>query len=297
MLHDLVRKILCKSERRRATSLAMPAIGTGKHMFPEDVVFRIFREEFDIFNSSQTPFTMRDIRIVVFPNGLTTPQPTAKQPTIATESPQSAPVTHFTPLNVGEPKQTVNLHVFALSNQNIDESFDEVDTFVKNQTTTKEIEHERVFDVFLEHWSKVQDLARGHDVRIKCQKSSLASIEGSVTNVSDCKETLMRLITEFVEEERKMNQLKYISKNVQWYYFQGSRVVEYDSELNGLIETASMENKQFLEITKFGEQYEIDLIHMMEKNKKIGRTERITRKLLGETSSGITDIIIRKIVL
>ena len=255
-------------------------------MFPEDVVFRIFREEFKIFSSSQTPFIMRDIRIVVFAKQLTT-QPAPKRPAIA-ETTQTAPlVTSFTPLNTGEPKQTVNLHVFALSNRNIDASFNEVDTFVKNQTTTKEIEHEKVFDVFLKHWSKVQDLARDHDVKITCQRSSVASIEGLVTNVSDCKEKLMRLITESVEEERKINQLKYISKNVQWYYFQGSRTVEYGSEINGVIETASMENKQFLEITKFGEQYEIDLIRMKEKSKKTGHTERITRKHLGETSSGI----------
>ena len=220
-------------------------------MFPEDVVFRIFREEFKIFSSSQTPFIMRDIRIVVFAKQLTT-QPAPKRPAIA-ETTQTAPlVTSFTPLNTGEPKQTVNLHVFALSNRNIDASFNEVDTFVKNQTTTKEIEHEKV-----------------------------------VTNVSDCKEKLMRLITESVEEERKINQLKYISKNVRWCYFQGSRAVEYGSEINGVIETASMENKQFLEITKFGEQYEIDLIRMKEKSKKTGHTERITRKHLGETSSGI----------
>ena len=282
-----MKEILRKCEQYHATSLAMPAIGSGKHMFPEDVVFRIFREEFKIFSSPQAPFTMRDIRIVVFPKQLHATQPAPKWSPIA-ETTQSAPlVTSFTPLNTGEPKQTVNLQVFALSNRNIDASFNEVDTFVKNQTTTKEIEHEKVFDVFLKHWSKVQDLARDHDVKITCQRSSVALIEGLVTNVSDCKEKLMRLITGSVEEERKINQLKYISKNVQWYYFQSSRAVEYGSEINGVIETASMENKQFLEITKFGEQYEIDLIRMKEKSKKTGRTERITRKLLGETSSGI----------
>ena len=302
-----MREVLRKCEQCRATSLAMPAIGTGNHMFPEDVVFRIFREEFEIFSSSQDMFIMKNIRIVVFGKQLTTQPPqahgkqtspsvinwlssmftqlTSSKPTIA-EAPQSTPITSFTPLYTGEPKQVVKLQVFALSNQNIDTALDEVDAFVKNQTTAKEIEHEKVFDVFLEHWSKVQELARHHDVRITCQKSSVALIEGLVTNVSDCKDELVRLITEFVEEERKRNQMKYISKNVQWHHLKGSQEVKYGSEVNGLIETASMENKQFLEITRSGQQYEIDLIRMVEKNKKTGRTEKITRKSLVESSSG-----------
>ena len=44
----------------------MPLIGTGKHRFPEDVVLRVMREEFEKFSSMYLPGTLKEIKLVRF---------------------------------------------------------------------------------------------------------------------------------------------------------------------------------------------------------------------------------------
>ena len=276
----------------------MPAIGTGKHKFPEDVVFQVLREEFQFFSASQTNLRLKDIRVILFGTRSATKQsstPSQGNPpslvpqtihsahTGGTSASPTSKSASFKQLTIGEAKMIVKLDVFGRSKEEIDASFGEVNKFVRDHTKTKAVEHKKIFEVLLKSWSKVEKLAEDHNVKITCQTPSVALIEGVVTNVSDCKEDLLKLIEEFVEEQRRMKQLKYISKNVQWYYLDGSLLVEYDSELNQLIETAFMEDEEVLQFTKSYDQYEINFSIMMEKNQRSGYTKRIVREHRGET--------------
>ena len=299
MLRDLVKQILRKCILVNAKSLAMPAIGTGKHKFPEDVVFRILKEEFQIFSASQRNLILKDIRMIVFATGPAAKQSsTPPQGNSSFQVPQTIHSAHtegkstsqisksvcFKPLTTGEAKMIVKLHVFGRSKEEIDASFVEVNKFIMDHTKTKAVEDKKVFDVLVKNWPKIEKLAEYHDVKITCQKPSVALIEGVVTNVSDCKEDLLKLIDEFVKEQRRIKQSKYISKSVQWCYFDGSLSVEYDAKLNQLIETAYMEDdEEILQFTKSGDQHEIDFSIMTEKNQRSGFTRRIAREHRGET--------------
>ena len=191
-------------------------------------------------------------------------------------------------LKTGEAKEVIVLDLFASSQQDIDTSLEEVKKFIVQHSTTKGIEHEKVFDVLVKHWSEVEDLTRDHDVSITCKKaSSVAEIEGMVANVSDCKDKLSLLITKHVEEERTASQVEFISKNVQWYYFQGSKSVPYDKELNTAIEMAYMESKETVDVTKNGDPCEIDLLANVEKNQRSNQVATITRKQMGDSNTGL----------
>ena len=47
----------------------MPLIGTGRHGFPEDLVLRVMREEFERFSSRQSRTILKEIKLVRFDKG------------------------------------------------------------------------------------------------------------------------------------------------------------------------------------------------------------------------------------
>ena len=47
----------------------MPLIGTGQHRFPENVVIRIMREEFEKFSSLYPRGSLREIKLVRYDQG------------------------------------------------------------------------------------------------------------------------------------------------------------------------------------------------------------------------------------
>jgi hypothetical protein len=62
----------------------MPLIGTGKHRFPEDLVLRVMKEEFEKFSSmNQSSGTLKEIKLIRFhSNG---GQTTVQAPSISGE--------------------------------------------------------------------------------------------------------------------------------------------------------------------------------------------------------------------
>ncbi len=56
--------------RYSARSVAMPLIGTGKHKFPEDVVLRVMREEFENFSSMYPRGTLKEVKLVRYDQGI-----------------------------------------------------------------------------------------------------------------------------------------------------------------------------------------------------------------------------------
>jgi O-acetyl-ADP-ribose deacetylase (regulator of RNase III) len=48
----------------------MPLIGTGKHGFPEDLVLRVMREEFEKFSSRYPRGALKEIKLVRYDQGI-----------------------------------------------------------------------------------------------------------------------------------------------------------------------------------------------------------------------------------
>ena len=69
ILRRLLQRILQECVVHSATSVALPLIGTGRHGFPEDLVLRVMREEFERFSSRRSQTILKEIKLVRFDKG------------------------------------------------------------------------------------------------------------------------------------------------------------------------------------------------------------------------------------
>ena len=178
------------------------------------------------------------------------------------------------------------MQVYARSNDDITSAFVEIDRFIKNHITSKKVENDRLYDVVLKHWDELERLAKDDYLKIKCVAETTVSIEGLLSKVLEAKDKLSEWIKQYDEEERRSQQLSYVSKNVQWYYSDlSSREVAYSAQLNGTIEVARMNGKITVEITESGgQQYHVDFTQMVARNKSTGQTRKLSRKLIGSAA-------------
>ena len=220
---------------------------------------------------------------------------------MATSSDESSHT--FVPLVAGYSAENVKLQVFARSSTDISSAFDEIEKFIQNHLTSKTLNHEKHYDVVLKHWDELKLLTKDHDLRITCVDPTTVLLEGVLSKVVEAKDKLTELVNQYTSEERKSNQLSYISQNVQWYYFDlNSREVPYSAQLNGTIELARMNGEATVEITEAdGQTYVVDFSQMVAKNTssgsylsniragyqyaKGGPTKKLTRKFIGSAAN------------
>ena len=214
----------------------------------------------------------------------------------------------FVPLVVGSTTETVKLQVFARSSTDISSAFDEIEKFIQNHLTSKTLNHEKHYVVVLKHWDELKLLTKDHDLRITCVDPTTVLMEGVLSKVVEAKDKLTELVNQYTSEERKSNQLSYISQNVQWYYCdQKSREVPYNAQLNGTIELARMNGEATVEIIEpDGQKCVVDFSEMVAKNTlpesylstfaasffpvRSGRTKKLSRKLIGSAASPGIDV-------
>ena len=214
----------------------------------------------------------------------------------------------FVRLVAGSSAETVKLQVFARSSTDISSAFDEIEKFIQNHLTSKTLNHEKHYDVVLKHWDELKLLTKDHDLRITCVDPTTVLMEGVLSKVVEAKDKLTELVSQYTSEERKSNQLSYISQNVQWYYFDlNSREVPYSAQLNGTIELARMNGEATVEITEAdGQTYVVDFSQMVAKNTlpesylstlapsffstRSGRTKKLSRKLISSAASPGIDV-------
>ena len=198
----------------------------------------------------------------------------------------------FVPLETGCSVESVKFQVYARSQTDISFAFDEIKKFIENNITTKRVEHEKLVDVVQKHWDELNQLAKDSSLRLTVVNPTTVSIQGMLNKVVEAKDKLTELIGRHTEEEQTSNQLTYISKNVQWYYHDLRRgEMAYSAILNGEIELAHMNGKQTVEILEAdGQQYDIDVIKKVARNKRSGESKTLIRKSIASSSdSGMCD--------
>ena len=193
----------------------------------------------------------------------------------------------YKPLVAGGTVESVELQVYARSVKDISSALDEMKKFIRNNIKSKTKEHKNLVDVVLEHWDEIKQLAIDNRLRITCVNTTTVSIEGMFSKVVEANDKLTELVSRYTDKERTLNQLSYVTQNVQWYCYNDSsgKQVAYDAQLNGTIEVARMNGETVVEMFENdGQQYDIDFTRMVARNKKSGQTKRLTRKLIGSTS-------------
>ena len=157
----------------------------------------------------------------------------------------------FASLVAGGTVESVELQVYAL---------DEMKKFIRNNIKSKTKEHKNLVDVVLEHWDEIKQLAIDNRLRITCVNTTAVSIEGMFSKVVEANDKLTELVSRYTDKERTLNQLSYVTQNVQWYCYNDSsgKQVAYDAQLNGTIEVARMNGETVVEIFENdGQQYDI----------------------------------------
>ena len=193
----------------------------------------------------------------------------------------------FATLVAGGTVESVELQVYARSVKDISSALDEMKKFIRNNIKSKTKEHKNLVDVVLEHWDEIKQLAIDNRLRITCVNTTTVSIEGMFSKVVEANDKLTELVGRYTDKERTLNQLSYVTQNVQWYCYNDSsgKQVAYDAQLNGTIEVARMNGETVVEIFENdGQQYDIDFTRMVARNKKSGQTKRLTRKLIGSAT-------------
>ena len=184
----------------------------------------------------------------------------------------------------GSSVENVKLQVYTLSGKDVTPAFLEIQKLIENHIASKTVEAERLFDVVLQHWDKLQQLAKDEGLRIACVNEMTVSITGLLSKVLEAKDKLTELVNRHSEEEQRTQQLSFISQTVQWYYsdLRSSIEIPYNNELNGALEIARMNGKTVVEIIELdGEKYDVDFAQMVARNKNTGHTKKLTRKLIG----------------
>ena len=188
----------------------------------------------------------------------------------------------FVPLETGCSVESVKFQVYARSQTDISFAFSEIKKFIENNITTKRVEHEKLVDVVQKHWDELNQLVKDSGLRLTVINPTTVSIQGMLNKVVEAKDKLIELI----EEEQTLNQLIYISKNVQWYYHDlRRRKMAYSAILNGKIELEHMNGKKTMEISEAdGQQYDVDVIKKVARNKRSGESKTLIRKLIASSS-------------
>ena len=218
----------------------------------------------------------------------------------------------------GYSAEKVKLQVFARSANDISSAFDEIEKFIQNNLTSRPLNHEKYYDIVLNHWNELKLLTKDHDLQITCVDPTTVLLVGIISKVVEANDKLTKLVSRYTNEERKSNQLSYISQNVQWYYFDlNSREVPYSAQLNGTIELARMNGEATVEILEpDGQKYVVDFSEMVAKNTSSGsyqpnflsayqyargsQTKKLIRKLIGSAASrgmAVYDVFHRFIII
>ena len=200
-LRRLLLKILLECTRRSASSVAMPLIGTGKRGFPEDLVLRVMREEFEKFSSMYSSRTLKEIKLIRYdPSGrrMAVQAPPVsglsyRIPTVTNESTNT-----FVPLVAGSSAETVKLQVFARSSTDIFSAFDEIETFIEDHLTSETLNHEKNYDVVLKHWDELKVLTKDRDLKITCLDPTTVLMEGVLSKVVEAKDKLTELVKKLI---------------------------------------------------------------------------------------------------
>ena len=194
----------------------------------------------------------------------------------------------FVGLVAGNSVESVELQVYARSKDDISSALNEIEKFVKNHITSKKVENEKLCDVVLKHWSDLEKLAKDNFLRITCVNETTVTVEGLLSKIIEVKDKLSEWIIQYDEEERRSQQLSYISKNIQWYYYDHTcREVAYSAQLNGTIEVAHMNGKTTVEIMESdGQQYDVNFTEMVAKSKSTGQTKKLFKRRI-DSSTGL----------
>ena len=117
---------------------------------------------------------------------------------------------------------------------------------------------------------------------MKCEDEQTISLTGLHSKVNQTSIILKEFINEFTGEEKRLQQLKYLSENVQWsFYDVHNNVIIYNKELSSVLEIAHMNGEQTTEFTESdGQVFNVNFAQMKAINRRTGEKKTLLRKMI-----------------
>ena len=144
--------------------------------------------------------------------------------------------------------------------------------------------------------SLLQKRAMKLDVHLEVEveaKVNRVIVRGDPNDVSTLVGEIWTELNDRKDKERTKEQVKLVSKNVQWHYEMHGTCMPFDKKTNVELEKAQSEDKRSVTVALQGEIYLINLTSKTGAGQKTGNQIKVNRKVLGASAEGTFVVCLR----
>ena len=161
--------------------------------------------------------------------------------------------------------------------------------------TTQKVEDEAVRLLTEKQMSLLQKRAMKLDVHLEVEveaKVNRVIVRGDPNDVATLVGEIWTELNDRKDKERTKEQVKLVSKNVQWHYEMHGTCMPFDKKTNVELEKAHSEDKS-VTVTLQGERYLINLTNKTGAGQNTGNQIKVNRKVLGAPAQGTFIVCLR----
>ena len=175
------------------------------------------------------------------------------------------------------------LEVFAGSKQEIKKAVEEILKDLTNSCIIKVIEEEAIGKLSKEQTKKIEDLGESNDTSVIIEeKVGRISIRGDAEDVVDVASSIYEILNQHIEKEHTRGFEEFMSKNIQWSFYEDDSLVPYDASHNFRIERAFSDGQKSVVVLIDDNRYEIVFKDMKETCLDDGEETDVVRKEVGK---------------
>ena len=289
-------KCLKTADVHGMTSISFPAIGTGNAQVGVKEAAKEMLAAIAKFAQGQ-PNSLHLIRIVVYQTHMFHDFRSAMQSCVSSAEGGQGILSRIadlfgfgksgSPVSVKRGGQEVGsyLEIFAGTKQDIKKAEEEIQKDLADNCTTKVIEHDAISHLSEEQKSKIHNLQVTHDVSIMIEDYiGRISVRGDAEDVLDVATSILKILTEYIEEEHSRGIGELLCKNTQWYYEEDDEEdwQPYDPKENFQIETAHKDGQKSVLLIIDGARCEIVFKDMKEICLEDEEESNVKRKEIGK---------------
>ena len=278
------------------TSISFPAIGTGNVQVGVKEAAKEMLAAIAKFAQGQ-PNSLHLIRIVVYQTHMFHDFRSAMQSCVSSAEGGQGILSRIadlfgfgksgSPVSVKRGGQEVGsyLEIFAGTKQDIKKAEEEIQRDLADNCTKRVIEDDAISHLSEEQKSKIHYLQVTHDVSIMIEDYiGRISVRGDAEDVLDVATSILKILTEYIEEEHSRGIGELLCKNTQWYYEEDDEEdwQPYDPKENFQIETAHKDGQKSVLLIIDGARCEIVFKDMKETCLEDGEERNVKRKEIGK---------------
>lgn len=167
-----------------------------------------------------------------------------------------------------------DLVIFTDSERNLHQATEAVKEVMADNFSQRIMKNEAIRNLSKEDMRKIHTLELRYAVEATVEKEAdRIELRGQPEDILSVMGDIHELLDKIKTDEHERIRAEVVSKDIQWKYKIGDKLVEYDSETNAQIELAYHQKRKMTTIHQDGEQYKISFVNMTEEDENGQRTE------------------------